>query len=313
MPRHEPESTLDSLAWGTPYGVKVVYTEPAELPKIPKKQHRWLNQGYSQVSECNHSYLESLSLWVIDKYRLRDAHPGRIPPTPRTTLLLLVLFVRRLLAHEPDIIQLVVWFLEPHQRESPILLPIRTLYTSLYGDLWRFVAGLPEEWQEYTTPRKVVYLYEMLSDELLTMIRECLVCPDPHVSTIKIEYNGNWLSYKNVLYHVPDGVYPLPVQLTSQRRFVRFPLLRNKWADYYMRADSRIRGSIVSYFHEEMARAGMEGGMPETLAVQMGTLLFGATTLRLSSHLKTQSAWMKAKADMERYKQIKKTHCKKKK
>lgn len=268
-------------------------------PLVSQSEYRWPvdRVGYF------HELLENATPVVIDKYGLRDAHPGRIPHTHRTTLLLLTLFVQRLMAHEPDIVRLILECIIHNVRETPILRPIRFLFLPQYRSICRLVAGLPKSWCELSIRDQVTYLSERMTLDDAVNIRHGIVIPTPEVIHIVRPTINGYISknYEIILRFVPRGVFPARM-FVGHVIYDELSLNETEKLYYYTMLDSRIRGSIVPYFTDDMARVARKAGFSKEVAKNVGKLLFGATCAK--KYLRSDDAWRNAKIDMSIYNQI---------
>jgi len=284
------------------------HTPEEKIPWPPQSEWRWQPQ---QTSEHDyHQFLELATPTVIAEYGLRDVHPGRIPPTPPSTLLLLTLFVQRLMAHEPDIVRKIVECLTSYIVETPIIRPIRFLFLPEYRDICRFVSRLPMDWGSLDIRSKVNWLYNHMTSDQATNIWHGIVIPIPEVVHIVCPgyyYYGNGRSQTVVVRFVPRGVFPMNMTVYG-RRYTTQPLTSAERLEYYTMPESRLRGSIVPFFTNDMARVAREAGFPKKVANDVGRLLFGATRMFLEKYPKGDDAWREVKKEMGVYNKILHVH-----
>lgn len=290
---------------GGHYGYGYVYsrTPGEEVTCPPHSKCRWPLPRIGWY----HELLEQATPKIIAEYGLRDVHPGRIPPTPRTTLLLLTLFVQRLMAHEPDIIRIIVECLTPYITETPIIRPIRLLFLPEYRDIRRFVSGLPKDWGGLDVRSKVNSLYDRMTSDLAMNIRHGIVMPTPevvHIVSPNCYMNARSLT---ILRFVPRGVFPLNMTVGSER-YWGHSLTPVERLEYYTMPESQLRGNIVPFFIDDMARVAREAGFPKKVANDVGRLLFGATRMFQEKYPKGDDAWREVKREMGMYNKILHVH-----
>lgn len=269
-----------------------------QLLIIPHTQYRWPVR--IPESAYNHDLLERATPAIIAEYGLRDVHPGRIPPTFRLRLLILVLFVRRLLAHAPHLAPIILDCLTPYIDETPIIRPIRFLFFPEYRAICRFVADLPMSWGELDARSKVNALYDRMTQNQAMEIRHAIVMPDPNVWHIVIAGAYNEVP---VLREVPAGVYPLRM-MVGFWKFQEKSLTMEERLRYYTTQGSLLRGSVVPYFTDDMSRVAQEAGFKRKVANDVGRLLFGATRMFREKYPKGDDAWREVKKEMGIYTHI---------
>lgn len=274
------------------------------MPSVPRSEYRWLLPRI----DYHHEILECATPRIIAEYGLRDVHPGRIPPTPHPLLLLLVLFVRRLMKHEPDIIRTILECLTPYIRETPIIRPIRLLFFPEYRAIHRLVADLPNDWGTLDIRSKVTLLYERMNLNDAAAIRHGIVFPTPYVVHItRKQFYGDWTQMMD-LYCVPCGVFPMKLTVGNVV-YDSCQLSLSEQLDYYMLPTSRLRGSIVPYFNNDMAQTAQEAGFTKKVANSVGRLLFGASRMvSVEKYPKSDDAWREVRKEMEIYQRILRTH-----
>ena len=268
------------------------------LPTMAPVQHRWPDKN---PGNHYHHLLEQATPVIIAKYGLRDAHPGRIPLTPRPLLLLLVLFVRRLMAHEPDLIVIILDCLTPYIDEIPIIRPIRLLFLPAYRHIQQLVSELPEEWCDLDVRRQTIALCERMGPERAEHIRHGIVMPDPNICHI-VRVTPNTFHLR-VLSSVPVGVYPLRMRVMFEEYDAHSTTLQER-RDYYMKLESCIRGSVVPYFHNDMTRVAQEAGFPKKVANNMGRLIYVASCLFAYKNPKDPDTWSEVKKEQGIYSKI---------
>jgi hypothetical protein len=205
------------------------------------------------------------------------------------------------MAHEPDLIEIILDCLTPYMNETPIIRPVRLLFLPAYRRIQQLVSELPEEWGNLDVRSQAIALCERMGPERAEHIRHGIVMPDPNICHI-VRATPNTFHVR-VLSFVPAGVYPLRMKVSFEEFDAHDTTLEQR-RDYYTKQESCIRGSVVPYFHNDMARVALEAGIPKKVATNMGRLIYVASCLFAHKNSKCPDTWSEVKKEQGIYDKI---------